>query len=882
MKKIYFLVLICLITFQITRAQVHPYSQCAPHAIVEYPEDYDYHRIECFIEYKSFNSVTLYWGMHDAVGTPICTQIAKMDFSSGEWEAIATLSGDVYSYTVDELEVGGHAYRISILYDHGIVYISDPARLSFGIEPYQIFKDLSYSYPENNLDYIIFQWKVLGTLPLYYTLECNGEILKDHSFEDDMKFPGDQSFIEVYNRSKDEPCVYRIWSMNESGERIQQVGNDIVLDLNSWKAPRNFHAITNDNGYIELRWTMHPDIPYCQYQIERDGEIIATILTDEEYRYEDVNLEMEEGNIHIYRLYIPDCDDGVSLDIFTDVVVKIGEYRPPINFAVQKEDSRAYLTWDLPGGAIRPMYYVIERNGVIIGETGENMYYDDEEYESGIRIYKLYAIHDNGTVFTVTTSSEEWTIALSPTNFSYTIENRNNVVFTWSMHPQGKKPDYYQIRKNGNNIAVLQENVSTYIDANVSIGTYVYELYAYYDNGEIKEAENRLTIEITPAIIENFTYTIEDYNNVLLSWEVPGNGVPPESYQIKKGEEVIAELPGGSRSFRDMDLEYGTYIYRIIIRYANGYIVELESTLEVIIEEDGYALPINFIASVGGNNVALMWNILEEGKRPRHYILKRDDIVIATLGNDTFLYYDPGLEIGIHEYHLYAKYRNDSIFEADESITVTINEITGEAYNIPEIFYYDIDTGGVILYWDIFELETSISPQYYWIKRDDSILVEIPNNVFTYYDQSVEIGNTYTYTLWSGYENVSEIKTPEEITVTIKEISDNIVLDEGVVFLTHYLDDGVSEHYLAPINFSHAIEGNNVSLAWELPERGIEPQYYELRRNGEFLIQIDGNLRSYVDYGLEEGTFVYVLSAYYDNGNFFKVGVAVCPIKLCF
>lgn len=96
---------------------------------------------------------------------------------------------------------------------------------------------------------------------------------------------------------------------------------------------------------------------------------------------------------------------------------------------------------------------------------------------------------------------EEVETPYPPTNFSYTIENGNDIVLTWDAPTEGT-PVNYSIARNGTIISTTTETTVT--DLNVYPGTNKYSLLAFYGESNGYSAPLNLNVTIEGGVERNF------------------------------------------------------------------------------------------------------------------------------------------------------------------------------------------------------------------------------------------------------------------------------------------------------------------------------------------------------------------------------------------
>jgi hypothetical protein len=130
-------------------------------------------------------------------------------------------------------------------------------------------------------------------------------------------------------------------------------------------------------------------------------------------------------------------------------------------------------------------------------------------------------------------------------------------------------------------------------------------------------------------------------------------------------------------------------------------------------------------------------------------------------------------------------------------------------------------------------------------------------------------------------DNTIKIIPEDSLEVIIPEFWEPIITGENIVFSQHIVFD------VEPVfQLSHTSDDNSVNLTWEMLGGSNVVDHYKIERNGNFLFQVDGNTLSFVDAGLEFGTYEYKVKAYYTNDSFLNhvtrvVGRVVLTLFSC-
>lgn len=147
----------------------------------------------------------------------------------------------------------------------------------------------------------------------------------------------------------------------------------------------------------------------------------------------------------------------------------------------------------------------------------------------------------------------------APSNFDYSIENRNSVILSWNS-PIGFTPINYTIERDGNEIATVPD--LSYTDTELDSGTYVYKLKANYDNNLSVFAEEELTVVIEAP-------------NSISSLEEEEVFVHPnpakETVTINSTEPLVSvEIYNLSGQLLERKQEYGTSAKINLSNYSSG------------------------------------------------------------------------------------------------------------------------------------------------------------------------------------------------------------------------------------------------------------------------------------------------------------------------
>ena len=109
---------------------------------------------------------------------------------------------------------------------------------------------------------------------------------------------------------------------------------------------------------------------------------------------------------------------------------------------------------------------------------------------------------------------------------------------------------------------------------------------------------------------ENVTATVENINDVLVGWDVPGTGGVTDliGYNILRDGEEIAYVEVLTTEYDDMDLQPGTYEYCVTAVYDDGESIEVCADPVIIFPNELPPAPTNLETEVDVEDIVLTWD----------------------------------------------------------------------------------------------------------------------------------------------------------------------------------------------------------------------------------------------------------------------------------
>ena len=674
----------------------------------------------------------------------------------------------------------------------------------------------------------------------------------------------------------------------------------IIFSFYSTKAQEianiNFNEIQSFEGtlwdeVIDNEILLHWDDP-------RQGEIICyQIIGHNNMMGYEIVLARLPGNVSSYRIleYYPigcffswESSPLYLMAFYGDGEIAISEsfsisVDPPrgihnFSYSYSTENDYIKISWETQG--IRPMYYEVFRNGEPFSPISNEFYcYDVEADICSLNTYSFLAFYEDGeelwleNILFVPPYDEE----KIPYDFMYEIQDDNLVFFWESLHEEFGFEVDFQIKCNGENAFDINQTYSgmeiplneicptistKVIDEKLYTGRFCrYSLYVDYFGGEemIFKAKEQPLYSFIYRLPAYFDYTVNGHTMYLSWWCDSSVGILPSYYQIMENGGIIDQIEGDETNY-SISMDGGhCYAYRVFAVYEDETVLIAGYTNEVFVPV--LLLPINFTSAIEENNAVLSWNFPIDSSQslpPFQFKIQRNGQDIATISGDTFTYTDQELEPGTYTYRLFAHYSTGEVLEAENQITLIIDSLT---YAEPTNLTYDIDYGGIILFWDI--IEGDIEPSSYKIERNGNFIADVPSGVSAYYDTTAGFGTHY-YRLFAYYEDsIMKVIPEDSLEVIILEFWEPIITGDNLVFSQYIIFDVEPAFQL-----SYTSDDNSVNLTWEMLEGSNVVNHYKIERNGNFLFQVDGHTFSFTDHALDFGSYEYVVMAYYTDDSF--------------
>lgn len=729
-------------------------------------------------------------------------------------ELVSILNPSTLNYVDPNLANGAYSYYVKAIYTTGL---SNPSpTLNFNVEvPYAPTGLTATIYQEDN---VALQWNrppVLRNRVLSgYNIYRNNALLANISDPDDTDYQDTDLSPAVYN--------YYVTALYTVGE--SPASNIAVAAVGVPSPPTGLTATVNGGNNVSLVW-QSPLVnrALLGYKVFRNGDLVVQINDPATLTYADLNLANGEYSYTVSTVYTA-AESQPSLP--AAVVIEV--LYAPLNLLYAIENQiNVRLSWTFPAAPRALTGYNIYRNNVLVGSVynPNRLFFLDEDLANGSYQYHVKAVYTSGTSPSSNTVTVNIEVLYPPRNVVANV-NQSTVNLSWQqpINSGGLRAlNGYNIYQDGNQIGYVPVSANrTYSIANLANGSYVFAVSAVYGTGEST---------LTPANVANVEVLYPPRNlsytqiglDVNLFWELPQTA--PRAllgYTVYRNNVSHATVDGAaSLSFSDLNLDTGTYQYKVLARYTNGN--SAFSNTVTINVENPYP-PHTLVANVNGSNVNLSWQAPNSGRVFMHYNIYRGGTLLTTTANTSYV--DANLPNGGYSYYVSAQYTS-----AESIPTNTVNATVLVLNPVRSFASSVFNRNNVQISWlPPNPLPHGSTDQLlgYRLFRNGIVLSEQTETSYT--DAALADGS-YAYFVVAVYN--SGTSSPSATQTRVIE-------------------------YPFPVqNLNATVNSDAITLNWSLSSRAITR--FAIYRNGSFLANAAGSANSYTDQGLANGSYTYYI-----------------------
>jgi large repetitive protein len=596
------------------------------------------------------------------------------------------------------------------------------------------------------------------------------------------------------------------------------------------------HTIRNGNDIV-LSWSESDYAEqYHLYEIKKDGQ--KSLLTSTAGRSYTIS-NAAEGNYEYAVLAENSLYGKSTLSTSVQVEVVHPEMKTPSNFTYSVTNGNdVTLKWDSVPYATKYKLYEVNAEGKTLVSTLTTTTTKFTNVAADTYKYEIHSFSDRygesaGEDGQLNVVVDEVTMA-APSNFSYKLQNINDVILTWGSVPYATSYKIYQLQ-DGERTLISTVTGTSVTYAKVPAGDHVYEVYSHSDRfGESAVGSQVLfTVdEVKLAAPSNFTYKIQNGNDIILNWDSTSNTTSYKVYQVINGEKILKSTIAGT-TITYSNMPAGDYIFEVhsfsdrFGESAEGS--RLSFTLDKIIMDK----PANFSYKIlNGNDLVFSWETVPYANNYKIYqIVDGKKVLKSTVNSTTISYVNMPPGEYTYEIYAYSTRFGESIEGSKVSISLVHPTMKPPA-NVVETIKNDTDFS---LSWDASEYVNSY--RVYQIVDGKKVLKSnTPATSVTYTNMP---SGDYTYEVYSYSSRFGESAEGTQVAFTLK-----------------------GKTMLAPTEPIYSIvNGNDIKLSWKASEYATSYKIYQIVDGVKVLKNTtSGTAITYTN--LPEGEYQYVIHSY--------------------
>lgn len=265
-------------------------------------------------------------------------------------------------------------------------------------------------------------------------------------------------------------------------------------------------------------------------------------------------------------------------------------------------------------------------------------------------------------------------IMAAPGNLTYTLTNGGKDInlYWWSV----TYANSYKIYQIVDNQKVLVNTVTgtNVVISNKSAGSYVYEIHSYSDRFGESEKGSQISVtlgSVTMAPPSKLTYTINNGNDITLTWGTAPNATSYKVYQIIDGQKVLKSTVS-SQSITYSNQPTGVYLFEVHA-YSNSYGESPEgSQVTVTLGDVTMTAPANFASKIqNGNDIVLTWGTVTNASNYKVYqIIDGQKVLKSTVTTTTATFSNMPAGDYTYEIHSYSTRFGESVEGSQLTLTL--------------------------------------------------------------------------------------------------------------------------------------------------------------------------------------------------------------------
>jgi chitodextrinase len=454
------------------------------------------------------------------------------------------------------------------------------------------------------------------------------------------------------------------------GGAEENVPGSSVADAAAPSAPTGLAAAATSASQVNLSWNPATDnVGVIGYNVYRDGMQIATLGSVTTFQ----NTGLTPSTSYSYVVRARDAAGNMSspspsASATTQAPPDTTAPSTPMGLtATTMSSSQIDLSWMAATDDVGVTGYNIFRGGVQIATLGAVSTFQDTGLTAFTTYFYTVQARDAAgnvspptiSVSATTQAVADTTVPSTPTGLSATAVSSSQINLSWTAATDNVGVAGYNVYRGGTLIATVGAVTSFQNTGLAASTTYSYTVRAFDAAGNLSSPSSSASATTqapagdttAPSTPTGLTATAVSSSQISLSWTAATDNVGVTGYNVFRGGVQIANL-GAVTTFQDNGLTASTtYSYTVRALDAAGNTSAQSSSASATTQAPAPdttapSIPTGLTANaVSSSQINLTWTASTDNVAVTGYRVRRDGVLLVTLGNVT-TYQDTGLTAG--------------------------------------------------------------------------------------------------------------------------------------------------------------------------------------------------------------------------------------------
>ncbi|MET3698045.1 hypothetical protein SAMN05877753_107105 [Bacillus oleivorans] len=693
------------------------------------------------------------------------------------------------SYSLNDLPEGSYRYVVSTLTSEGESGPSAPVSVEIVYPEMQAPATLTSSIRNGND--IVLSWGLSKYAQKYnvYQFSESGEKTL-------LSSTTGTTYTQV--NASEGIYTYSVTAYNSLyGESPDATPVKVEVIYPSMEKPENLTFTITNGTDVNLKWqAVNYAKGYNIYQVYNGQLELIKTVTGTSVTFSNLPAGDYTYKVFSYSDRFGESPEGSEVSVTVGSIVMT----PPSNVTYKIQNiNDVVFNWDaVPYATGYRIYELINGEKTLKSTvTGTSVTYS--KLAGGNYEYEIYSYSDRfgeSEVGSKVSFSIDTVNIYPPQDFTYKIQNGNDIVLNWS---SAENATNYKVYQNIDGQKVIKSTVTgtTVTYANMPAGNYQFEVYTNSTRfGESAEgAQVSFTLEqIYLSAPENAKYEVKNGNDITVSWDAVEYATNYKVYQIVDGKKILKTTVSNPTAvltnIAEGDTQYEIYSYSSRFgESAEGTSVNVSIIYPTMVPPENISE-----TATSPTAFKLNWSPVEYATSYKVYQIVDGQKVLKSTVTGTSVSYS-NMQPGVYHYEIYSYSTRFGISQEGAPIEVILS---GVALPAPENLTYSISNGNdITLKWNAvqyangYKIYQLIDGEYVLnrsVTGTSAKIANLPEGEFNF------VVKPYS-TLLGESPNGAEIKgtivfpimeKPENLTQTITNGNDITLRWSGVTYANSY------------------------------------------------------------------------------------------------